>query len=323
MGRGLPFPAGGAAAARRFPDDLGQRAAARRRSGDGRLSLAAPLERRSGQISGVTEMTSVSSLGGSSITIQFDLDRNIDGAARDVQAAINAAASEPADQPARSRPRIAKSIPADAPDHDPGDDLRHAPRRRSSSSPTKSSASASARSKGVSQVIIGGGAKIGRARAGQSRRARLHRPEPRGHPHALGQVNVNAPKGSVDGEERPTSSTATISCYRGRPVSRHHPRAAQRHADPLQRRRQRRSRRRRTRAGRLFNNQARGAPGHLQTAGRECHRDDRQHPRAPAAVAHLAAAEREARRDAAIARPRSARRSRMCSSRSCSRSRWS
>src|SRR5712671_5491999 len=54
-------------------------------------SVAAPLERRLGQIAGVNEMTSVSTLGGASITIQFDINRKIDGAARDVQAAINAA----------------------------------------------------------------------------------------------------------------------------------------------------------------------------------------------------------------------------------------
>src|SRR4030095_13330131 len=50
-------------------------------------SLAAPLERRFAQIAGVSEITSVSSLGGSSITIQFDLNRDINGAARDVQSA--------------------------------------------------------------------------------------------------------------------------------------------------------------------------------------------------------------------------------------------
>src|SRR2546427_11753343 len=54
-------------------------------------SVAAPLERRLGQIAGVSEMTSVSTLGGASVTIQFDINRNVDGAARDVQAAINAA----------------------------------------------------------------------------------------------------------------------------------------------------------------------------------------------------------------------------------------
>ena len=54
-------------------------------------SVATPLERQFGRIAGVTEMTSTSSLGGTNITLQFDLNRNIDAAARDVQAAINAA----------------------------------------------------------------------------------------------------------------------------------------------------------------------------------------------------------------------------------------
>ena len=77
-------------------------------------SLAAPLERRLAQISSVTEITSVSTLGGTSITIQFALDRNIDGAARDVQAAINAASSElPLDLP--NPPTYRKVNPADAP----------------------------------------------------------------------------------------------------------------------------------------------------------------------------------------------------------------
>jgi len=77
-------------------------------------SLAAPLERRLGQIAGVTEMTSVSSLGGSSITVQFDLNRNVDDAARDVQAAINAAAHDlPANLP--NPPTYRKYNPADSP----------------------------------------------------------------------------------------------------------------------------------------------------------------------------------------------------------------
>src|SRR5579862_8661072 len=54
-------------------------------------AVATPLERQFGRIAGVTEMTSSSSLGSTSVTLQFDLDRNIDAAARDVQAAINAA----------------------------------------------------------------------------------------------------------------------------------------------------------------------------------------------------------------------------------------
>src|SRR5262245_45172087 len=55
--------------------------------------VATPLERQFGRIAGVTEMTSTSTLGSTSITLQFDLDRDIDAAARDVQAAINAARS--------------------------------------------------------------------------------------------------------------------------------------------------------------------------------------------------------------------------------------
>ncbi|HWQ08430.1 MAG TPA: efflux RND transporter permease subunit, partial [Holophaga sp.] len=54
-------------------------------------SVATPLERQFGRIAGITEMTSGSSLGSTNITLQFDLDRDIDAAARDVQAAINAA----------------------------------------------------------------------------------------------------------------------------------------------------------------------------------------------------------------------------------------
>ena len=56
-------------------------------------SVAAPLERQFAHIAGVTEMTSTSYLGSTSIVLQFDLNRNIDGAARDVQAAINASQS--------------------------------------------------------------------------------------------------------------------------------------------------------------------------------------------------------------------------------------
>jgi len=77
-------------------------------------SVATPLERQFGHIAGVTEMTSTSSLGTSSITIQFDLTRNIDGAARDVEAAINAARTYlPSNLPAN--PTYRKVNPADAP----------------------------------------------------------------------------------------------------------------------------------------------------------------------------------------------------------------
>ncbi|HEY5301624.1 MAG TPA: efflux RND transporter permease subunit [Acetobacteraceae bacterium] len=77
-------------------------------------SVAAPLERRLGEIAGVTEITSTNSVGSTSIVVQFDIDRDINGAARDVQAAINAAYSDlPADLP--TRPYYRKFNPADAP----------------------------------------------------------------------------------------------------------------------------------------------------------------------------------------------------------------
>jgi multidrug efflux pump len=77
-------------------------------------SIATPLERQFGRIAGITEMTSSSFLGTTSVTLQFDLNRNIDGAARDVQAAINAARSYlPTNLP--GNPTYRKVNPADAP----------------------------------------------------------------------------------------------------------------------------------------------------------------------------------------------------------------
>jgi multidrug efflux pump len=77
-------------------------------------SVATPLERQFGRIAGITEMTSSSNLGTTSVTLQFDLTRNIDGAARDVQAAINAARSYlPTNLP--GNPTYRKVNPADSP----------------------------------------------------------------------------------------------------------------------------------------------------------------------------------------------------------------
>src|SRR6266705_286268 len=77
-------------------------------------SVATPLERQFGRIAGVNQMTSTSQLGSTGITLQFDLSRNIDAAARDVQASINAALGQlPANLP--TRPNWRKVNPADAP----------------------------------------------------------------------------------------------------------------------------------------------------------------------------------------------------------------
>jgi len=77
-------------------------------------SVATPLERQFGRIAGVNQMTSSSSLGSASVTLQFDINRNIDAAARDVQAAINAARSQlPSYLP--QNPNYRKANPAEAP----------------------------------------------------------------------------------------------------------------------------------------------------------------------------------------------------------------
>src|SRR5499427_2296613 len=77
-------------------------------------AVATPLERQFGRIAGINQMTSTSQLGSTSIVLQFDLNRNIDAAGRDVQAAINAARSQlPANLP--GNPTYRKVNPADAP----------------------------------------------------------------------------------------------------------------------------------------------------------------------------------------------------------------
>src|SRR3954449_3127620 len=77
-------------------------------------TVAAPLERRLGQISGIEQITSTSSLGVTSIQLQFSIGRNVDRAARDVQAAINAALADlPSDLP--TLPGFRKANPAAAP----------------------------------------------------------------------------------------------------------------------------------------------------------------------------------------------------------------
>src|SRR5450432_103940 len=77
-------------------------------------TVAAPLERQFGQISGVTQLTSTSVLGATSITLQFDLNRNVDAAAQDVQAAITAAGRQ-LPTTLTSPPTYRKVNPADSP----------------------------------------------------------------------------------------------------------------------------------------------------------------------------------------------------------------
>jgi HAE1 family hydrophobic/amphiphilic exporter-1 len=163
-------------------------------------SLAAPLERRLGQIAGVTEMTSVSTLGGCSVSIQFDLNRNVDGAARDVQAAINAAAGDlPINLP--NPPTYHKVNPADAPVmilamqsdilapvqvFEYGDSIIG---QRLSQVEGVSQAIISGADKSAVRVQVNPGALASTGLSLEDVRA------------MLGQVNVDSPKGSFDGDQ--------------------------------------------------------------------------------------------------------------------------
>ena len=161
-------------------------------------SLAAPLERRFSQIAGVSEITSTSSLGGSSMTIQFDLNRDINGAARDVQAAINAAAGElPSGLP--NPPSYRKVNPSDAPIMILAMTSDTYQLSEVYNLADQIIGQRISQVEGVSQVTIGGGAKsavrvqvnpVALASMGLSLEdIRL----------TLAQMNVNEPKGALDG----------------------------------------------------------------------------------------------------------------------------
>ena len=164
-------------------------------------SLAAPLERRFAQIAGVSEITSVSSLGGSSITIQFDLNRDINGAARDVQSAINAASGElPSGLP--QPPSYRKVNPSDAPVMVLAMTSDALPLSQIYNLADQIIGQRISQVEGVSQVVIGGGAKsavrvqmnpVALASMGLSLEDIRT---------TLSQANVLSPKGAFDGEQQ-------------------------------------------------------------------------------------------------------------------------
>jgi multidrug efflux pump len=162
-------------------------------------AVATPLERQFGRIAGVTEMTSSSQLGSTSIVLQFDLSRNIDAAARDVQAAINAARGQlPANLP--MNPRYRKVNPADAPIMILAMTSDRYEVSRMYDEADSILAQKLAQVEGVGQVIVGGGAK-------PAVRVELNPKVLNGYGvgtaqirTALNSANANRPKGSLSGE---------------------------------------------------------------------------------------------------------------------------
>ncbi len=161
-------------------------------------AVATPLERQFGRIAGVSEMTSSSSLGSTSITLQFDLDRDIDGAARDVQAAINAARGQlPTNLP--NNPTYRKVNPADAPAMILALTSDTVPRESMYDVASSVLAQRLAQVQGVGQVFVGGGA-LPAVRAeldpGRLNHYGIGLDTVRG---VLAAANANRPKGQLSG----------------------------------------------------------------------------------------------------------------------------
>ncbi len=161
-------------------------------------AVATPLERQFGRIAGINQMTSTSQLGSTGITLQFDLSRNIDAAARDVQAAINAARSQlPANLP--GNPTYRKVNPADAPILILAltSDIITLPRMYDAADSILSQKLAQI--DGVGQVFAGGGAKPAvRAELNPTLLNKLGVGLDTVRT-ALGNANANRPKGVIDG----------------------------------------------------------------------------------------------------------------------------
>jgi hydrophobe/amphiphile efflux-1 (HAE1) family protein len=163
-------------------------------------SLATPLERRLGQIAGVSEMTSVSTLGGCNISIQFDLNRKVDDAAHDVQAAINAAATDlPINLP--NPPTYRKLNPADAPIMILAMTSKTLPLSDIFEFADSILGQKLSQVEGVSQALIPSAEKSAvrvQVNPGALAAANVGMEDVRS---ALGQMNVNLPLGSFDGDQ--------------------------------------------------------------------------------------------------------------------------
>jgi hydrophobe/amphiphile efflux-1 (HAE1) family protein len=161
-------------------------------------SVAAPLERRFGQIAGVAQMTSTSTLGSTQIVLQFDLDRDIDAAAQDVQAAITAAGSQLPDEMS-SPPSYRKVNPADSPIMILAVRSATRPVTEVSDFADNVLAQQISQIKGVSQVFIGGQQKPAiRVQVDPAKLSarKLTLEDVRA---VIGATTANTPKGTVNG----------------------------------------------------------------------------------------------------------------------------
>ncbi len=220
-------------------------------------------------------MTSTSYLGTASVTIQFDLNRSIDGAANDVQAAINAASGQlPKNLP--SPPTYRKVNPADAPIMLLSATSDTLPLTTVSDAVDAQLAQQISQISGVAQVIIGGQQKpsvrvqidpaklVAKGLSLEDVRA------------AINIATVDSPKGNIDGATRAYTIYANDQLLDGGALERRHHRLPQRRPAANPRYRPGRRRAGGRQAGRLGQRQARRVPGRLQAARRQRHRHRRQ-----------------------------------------------
>src|SRR5437899_7894122 len=178
-------------------------------------AVATPLERQFGRIAGITQMTSTSQLGSTNVTLQFDLSRNIDAAARDVQAAINAARGQlPADLP--GQPTYRKVNPADAPILLLSLTSTNIPRAQVYDAADSILAQKLAQVEGVGQVFVWGSAR-------PAVRVQVNPTELNSYGisldavrAALGSANANRPKGELADSGNAWNVSATDQLFRAR-----------------------------------------------------------------------------------------------------------
>ena len=238
-------------------------------------SVAQPLERQLAQIPGIAQMTSTSYLGTAAVTIQFDLNRNIDGAANDVQAAINAAGGQlPKNLP--SPPTYRKVNPADSPILLLSATSDTLPLTTVCDAVDAQLAQQISQISGVAQVTIGGQQKPAiRVQIDPAKLVAkgLSLEDVRSQ---IAITTVDSPKGNIDGATRAYTIYANDQLTGFEGLERRHRRLPQWRPLAHPRHRPGRHRPGRRQAGGLGQRQARRVPDRVQAARRQRHRDRRQ-----------------------------------------------
>ena len=286
-------------------------------------AVTTPLERQFGQVPSLTQMTSISSLGSSQITLQFDLDRNIDAAEQDVQAAINAASALlPRSLPAP--PTYSKSNPADTPILTLSVDSPTLPLQQVDDYADSILAQKVSQVAGVGLVTLAGAEK-------PAVRIQVDPQASRGLRASRSRTSATRSSSRTSTRPRATSTAhgATSRCrderpaHEGRVVRPDHRRLQERERGAPQQRGAHQGQRGERRARGVVERSARGPRQRAAPAGRQRHRGGRPREDAPSQLAACDAARRAPSRSSPTAPRPSARRWRTSRSRSSSRSAWS